>query len=973
VGGHCRLPKTCDELQCPAGQVCWRPANEDARCDTGCVAANGRPGIPDGAGGCVGCPETCDGDPAGQDGPYLEAATRERQCICRTKEGYYWSVSPQGVYPCDADGDGWVRIGAQLSIHHNDPVIQANARCELRKIKDIVLHNEAGQLFVEELAVEALPLYESRRNDDQAELDAGSTTPAYGERRLQAAELNCLTRACVGANADYNDNEVEDVDEWQEMDLPPATPGHDTCRPFVPYSYFVELHRGWYEHGAVTDAPCLRAADCAEPLVCDLGEHRCRHPGRYHIAEKSRQENFPLRLHTAEAVVDTLPAGCADGTREGFVSKVDHPLIAGCAGGWEVLGVRSESSREPTCAREGGNDGPRPGGSGCSVADLCAEGWHVCEGPADVAASSPRGCRGALPDDSPPQFFATRASGPGYHRCDEDGANDVLGCGNYGREGWSPSCGPLTRQTGDLCTSLHAPWDCGEDGTQEAQHLVKSGPEGGGVLCCQDAVVGCADGQREGFLSLARHPSIAGCAGAWKVAGVRSGASRVPQCGRRGGDDGDHADGEGCSVADLCAAGWHVCEKAAEVAAVSLGGCAGAIPEDPPAEEDGSGCGPDLPCFFATRQSGSSPAGDRCGNEGTSGVFGCGDLGKEGLDTGCRPLDRATGTKVSGDGLHQCQGFADAQHWSCGQQSGAEAENLVKFDATQGGALCCRDRSLDLLGDSWRTCPRRRDAEYASATKKPGFDFARFSSGDFSGMNHHSQFRCLKLLGPQDGVADQPNEGTAAALGDAGYLLDECRAEGSLTPAGQPADPQVRCSVLEPLPERGVFWGVTRFLDYPVAGRADYLRGCVNECTERFATCPACAQTGESCPVLPLAPAALQCVGDPRDFGKLQCGCTAGFGGSGCEVACPSSDLLLSATFAPSPRRGYWLCGRVSTTTYPDGGPPLLVGGPEGGQFRLRGEVAPGGASGALLQGTTAEEGLKFTITPLGGGYELQP
>ena len=65
------------------------------------------------------------------------------------------------------------------------------------------------------------------------------------------------------------------------------------------------------------------------------------------------------------------------------------------------------------------------------------------------------------------------------------------------------------------------------------------------------AMVGCADGQREGFADLKKHPRIAGCVGEWD--GTKS--LRDEPTGKACGDDG-----EKCAVpADLCSAGWHVC------------------------------------------------------------------------------------------------------------------------------------------------------------------------------------------------------------------------------------------------------------------------------------------------------------------------------------------------------------------------------------------------------------------------------
>jgi hypothetical protein len=64
-------------------------------------------------------------------------------------------------------------------------------------------------------------------------------------------------------------------------------------------------------------------------------------------------------------------------------------------------------------------------------------------------------------------------------------------------------------------------------------------------------VIGCADGQREGFADLEKNPRVAGCVGTWK--GSKS--LRDAPTGKACGDDGAE-----CTVpADLCAEGWHVC------------------------------------------------------------------------------------------------------------------------------------------------------------------------------------------------------------------------------------------------------------------------------------------------------------------------------------------------------------------------------------------------------------------------------
>jgi len=177
-------------------------------------------------------------------------------------------------------------------------------------------------------------------------------------------------------------------------------------------------------------------------------------------------------------------SGCADGMRDGFLSIEASPDIAACAGGWSEPGLLT--SIEPACARAAGDDGDNPSGEGCNVADLCAEGWHVCVGAAEVGARSGGSCAAATADPAVPVFFATRQSGPGAAECGDGGENDLFGCGSLGAAVTQPSCAPLDRFSNDLCQALGAPWSCGADGTREAREVTKPSPEAGGVLCCRN-------------------------------------------------------------------------------------------------------------------------------------------------------------------------------------------------------------------------------------------------------------------------------------------------------------------------------------------------------------------------------------------------------------------------------------------------------------------------------------------------------
>jgi hypothetical protein len=186
------------------------------------------------------------------------------------------------------------------------------------------------------------------------------------------------------------------------------------------------------------------------------------------------------------------PVGCADGTREGYVNVGGYPLIAACSGGWQVAGLLATGSYTPQCARQGGNDGPHPAGAGCSVADLCAEGWHVCLTAHEVFQNA-GDCKDAVgPAGATKMFFVTRqrALGNTCPAANDVGTNHLHGCGNFG----SPedkSCTPFPVLLKDTDCTANTPWLCpvttsGTTTHNEYETVTKPGSGHGGVLCCHD-------------------------------------------------------------------------------------------------------------------------------------------------------------------------------------------------------------------------------------------------------------------------------------------------------------------------------------------------------------------------------------------------------------------------------------------------------------------------------------------------------
>ncbi|MGC4114211.1 MAG: hypothetical protein QM765_06240 [Myxococcales bacterium] len=267
--------------------------------------------------------------------------------------------------------------------------------------------------------------------------------------------------------------------------------------------------------------------DCGTQKWCQAGECVCKPACEGKVCGDDGCGGFCGNCGTDEACssdgakcVSTKPeTGCADGTREGFQDLNTYPTIASCSGGWSVGGV-TRADLVPTCDRKSGNSGQNQAGDGCSAADLCAAGWHVCSGKTEVAAKAgAKGCEESVPAGSPDKsmFFAVAQHSAQFSQCDDTattGDNDVFGCGNLGIALTADKgCGVLTRALASMkagsCGYNEAepglgPWQCiggaGSD-IHEGGIVAKHGcpnssctwngaPTGnwdrGGVLCCRD-------------------------------------------------------------------------------------------------------------------------------------------------------------------------------------------------------------------------------------------------------------------------------------------------------------------------------------------------------------------------------------------------------------------------------------------------------------------------------------------------------
>jgi len=202
--------------------------------------------------------------------------------------------------------------------------------------------------------------------------------------------------------------------------------------------------------------------------------------------------------------------------------------------------------------------------------------------------------------------------------------------------------------------------------------------------------------------------------------------------------------------------------------------------------------------------------------------------------------------------------------------------------------------------DYWRSCTRRRGADYVGDAL--GHDFASFdcssptgacvvpspaaptpggvpphglcdnvslASDAWRGMTHYAQFRCVTVrntdtLSPGEIHVDQvlSADNAAPPAGDAGYHVNVCGlGQGTGTyECSVSSDAGAGAAALDQ-----VVWVAQAFTDYNAT--AEYAGGCVNEWTEWPQLCPAYGAT----------PGLNQGQGDPNAFGQISCSCPDGY------------------------------------------------------------------------------------------------
>jgi hypothetical protein len=325
-GDKCEFQGKCRGTDCGIDEYCdWAQAKcNDSPCGIGEAQTT--------SGRCERCTITCSGP--GLTGRVWPFRTRTGECVCEVEGGYYLETGGTGsAVKCDADGDGWVRREAGDATRV-DLALKQNTRCQIRTIGRVRLEDEYGTsvditpcypegpvigAVVGSNCTEVRPLrmLESRRNDVGGALLEGFQTPPYDNddngrtaRRLDARELNSLTKFCVSTQADFNDDGTEDLLEIQRK--PSTLQGvMDDQIILRSFAFFGELNSAEFVVISI-DPP-----EGAPPVLNEA-------PGTLVIRERSRCDaRFPLRYDPS---VDPLSSSPADA----WTSESSKPYWRNC-------------------------------------------------------------------------------------------------------------------------------------------------------------------------------------------------------------------------------------------------------------------------------------------------------------------------------------------------------------------------------------------------------------------------------------------------------------------------------------------------------------------------------------------------------------------------------------------------------------------------------------------------------------------
>jgi len=276
------------------------------------------------------------------------------------------------------------------------------------------------------------------------------------------------------------------------------------------------------------------------------------------------------------------------------------------------------------------------------------------------------------PDDGKPEFANCRAYYGWTVNQVFEAANKALGgCCDHSSE--DPSCNPV--MLNECVTFINQAFIFGKTLSEIPAGIFSESQ-------CPLSEAGCSDGQREGFLDQQRFPCIAACSSSWSEPGV---VGKAKVCGGLAGDDFD-TNPVRCSVADACAAGWHVCSTSADVASrLADGSCNDAGQGFYVTQQTGGGCGV---CATGSTPCAPGTCSSQCAFDANmrNDLFGCGTSGAT-PDGSCAPLNKF--------GSNFC-GALSSPTWECGPGNTNtngffEANVAVKNNNNGGGVLCCKD------------------------------------------------------------------------------------------------------------------------------------------------------------------------------------------------------------------------------------------------------------------------------------------
>ena len=348
-------PVTIDGACACASDVFCRYQTDGAsnRCFVN-TCADGEAADPQGT--CNSCAITC-GDTAGERARLWPETTIDGTCFCEVQEGYSIPFGGSGApQECDEDGDGWINSTANATFNtataSSDEAVLANFRCDRREIDRVILQNEWGQQRAISMCgddlidynpdniptctdidgLKSLVLFEADALDDDDAIALNTTQfPASGNRQFAAAELNSLTKACVDLNGDFNSNMVEDIEEEHAIEktrLSGVTFSGDAASEqflFHSVSYFVELHRGYYQANINASAPGSYVI--AERSRCDADFAVGHASSGEYVSQCTRLRRADFQYGQSQTGHDFGHWSCTD-TADGSCGMFDPPFDA---------------------------------------------------------------------------------------------------------------------------------------------------------------------------------------------------------------------------------------------------------------------------------------------------------------------------------------------------------------------------------------------------------------------------------------------------------------------------------------------------------------------------------------------------------------------------------------------------------------------------------------------------------------------